>query len=463
MIAPDGPLLAVFAHPDDETLTGGGVLALAVARGRRTVVVTANRGERGEIIPLELAHLEGRPDDVAALRTQELRGALAELGVAEHRFLDELAVGPRPVRYTDSGMAWLAPGRAGPAPDAAGDALTSADIGPAAAALAELVRQLRPSLVVTDEPGGGYGHPDHVRTHAIVVRALEVAALRPGSDGAPPWDVPVLAWVVRDAERLRAARAAVTEATEPLALRGADGAPLVAPGAAEELPSIARAPEQVDVELDLVPVLPRLVAAMRAYRSQAQAVTVPVLDAAAPDPGALSPDQAAVGWFALSNGVLAPILPVVSLQLAKGDVDDVGLGRPLSRNGEPSAPARSGGVYAAAAVAVCVVLGVLVGAGGTAVHRWVVTPWQLPLGAVLALGAVAAGAFLARGLGHGAALFGYAVGLVATVQAMAFLQPGGDVLIASDGRSLVWLYGSVLVCGLAAFAPRRWFADAPRT
>src|SRR5690606_22189127 len=78
-------LLAVFAHPDDETIGAGGLLALAVAAGVDVSVVTCTRGEQGEVIPPELGHLTADPDRLARRREQELSAALAELGV--HRLL----------------------------------------------------------------------------------------------------------------------------------------------------------------------------------------------------------------------------------------------------------------------------------------------------------------------------------------------------------------------------------------
>uniref|UniRef100_UPI000EE1BB73 PIG-L family deacetylase n=1 Tax=Miniimonas arenae TaxID=676201 RepID=UPI000EE1BB73 len=314
--ASPGPVLAVLAHPDDETLQLGGVLALAAAHGRHVVVVTATRGERGEMIGAP--ELEGT-DAVADVRARELADALAALGVAEHRWLEEAT------RWTDSGMAWVAPGQAGPAPDAPGSALVRGDVQAQARALARLLRELRPAVVLCDEPGGSYGHPDHVHVHALVLDAVERAAHDDGLDGEP-WDVPVLAWAVQDAARLRAARAALADVALHPGPVGVDGAALTVP--TEELPALARPSAEVDVELDVTPVMPALLAALRRYPSQVQGASVPVLDASGARRGtrALRPDQAAVGWYALSNGVLAPILPVAGLQLGRGDVAALGVG-----------------------------------------------------------------------------------------------------------------------------------------
>jgi len=105
-----GGLLAVHAHPDDETLATGGLLATWARAGRPVTVVTCTRGELGEVIGGELAHLAGDGPALAAHRETELAGALGALGVADHVFLDTVAP---PARFVDSGMAWAGAGRAG--------------------------------------------------------------------------------------------------------------------------------------------------------------------------------------------------------------------------------------------------------------------------------------------------------------------------------------------------------------
>lgn len=466
-----GPVLAVLAHPDDETLQLGGVLALAAAAGRHVVVVTATRGERGEMIGAP--ELEGT-DAVADVRARELADALAALGVAEHRWLED------ETRWTDSGMAWVAPGQAGPAPDAPGSALVRGDADAQARALARLLRELRPAVVLCDEPGGSYGHPDHVHVHALVLDAVERAAHAAPGDGpdGEPWDVPVLAWAVQDADRLRAARAALADVALHSGPVGVDGAALTVP--TEELPALARPSAEVDVELDVTPVVPALLAALRRYPSQVQGASVPVLDAAGAGrqeraTRALRPDQAAVGWYALSNGVLAPILPVAGLQLGRGDVAALGVGLGLGVNlparpggsstaadaaapVQPAAPsllpARPGVLAARAAAGLA--FGLLIGVVGTVVHR--VRPWDVPLGLVLAVACVAAAGLLARAAGKGGCLLGYGVGIVVSVQVLTFAGDG-DVLVPSDALGMAWLLLSVLAVGAAAFLPRRWVGE----
>lgn len=466
-----GPVLAVFAHPDDETLLAGGLLARLAGEGGdggggvRVVVVTATRGERGEMIGAP--QLEGGPL-VPELRPRELVTALGALGVREHHFLDELAT-PAEVgegRWTDSGMAWVGPGYAGPAPDAPLSALTAGSLEAQAQALARLVRTLRPAVVISDEEGGSYGHPDHRRTHAIAVRALDLAAA-PGPDlsGVVVDAVaPVHACVTVSEDRLRAANA---EVAQRLALEEPVGTlahPLLAPG--PDLPALARPEEEVDLEVDTSASARRLLTALRGYPSQVQAATIPVLDSTLAPSRALArldAAQAAVGWYALSNGVAQPILPTVGLSLVRGeraalraglgvagDVRTAGAAaapevRPLVT---PPSPGRI------AAVVGSLALGLLLGVTTTVVHRWQLA--HLPLGLVLALVTVTVGALAARALARGAGLLGYAVGVVAAVQAMAFVGVGGDVLVPGDTLGMVWLLGSVVALGVGAFLPDRW-------
>jgi len=177
-------VLFVHAHPDDESITTGGTIALLVARGSQVTVVTCTRGERGEVIPADLAGLEGDGAALATVRTEELATALAALGVVDHRFLggaDARWVEREPRRYTDSGMRWGENG-AEPAESLEADALCAADLGEVAADLATVIDAVKPGAVISYDSNGGYGHPDHVRAHAAARRAAEVM-------GVPFWTV----------------------------------------------------------------------------------------------------------------------------------------------------------------------------------------------------------------------------------------------------------------------------------
>ena len=179
-------LLFVHAHPDDETLATGVALAHHVARGDDVHVLTCTLGEEGEVIPPELAHLEGAEGDpLAAHRREELRGAMEVLGVTSH-LLGASADGEH-TTSRDSGMA-------GSAAAAHPRAWAGADLAQAAASVRAVIDDLRPDVVVTYDHTGGYRHPDHVRTHEATCRAVATAA-----------EVPVLyavltplSWAVED-------------------------------------------------------------------------------------------------------------------------------------------------------------------------------------------------------------------------------------------------------------------------
>jgi LmbE family N-acetylglucosaminyl deacetylase len=171
MIAWGQRVVFLHAHPDDETLATGVLLADLVDAGHQVAVVTATRGERGAVVPGPLSALEGTPELVEH-RLGELAGALAELGVTDHVFLGTPPARDRdrPARrYTDSGMAWLdeAETFAGPGGDAGPDSLTSVPSEQAAADLAAYLRFSGADTLVAYDRRGGYGHPDHIACHQI--------------------------------------------------------------------------------------------------------------------------------------------------------------------------------------------------------------------------------------------------------------------------------------------------------
>ncbi len=164
-------VLLVHAHPDDETLATGALIAELVDRGVDVHVVTATRGERGEL-RAGVADVEPGSESYVAHRERELAAALRALGVAHHAYLgmpparqSGSVASPRP--YRDSGMRWIREGLAGPAEDAGPESLTAASVSEAAADLAAYVVATRPDVVISYDAGGGYGHPDHVRTHEV--------------------------------------------------------------------------------------------------------------------------------------------------------------------------------------------------------------------------------------------------------------------------------------------------------
>jgi N-acetyl-1-D-myo-inositol-2-amino-2-deoxy-alpha-D-glucopyranoside deacetylase len=166
-------VLLVHAHPDDETIATGALIAEMVARGIRVSLLTATRGERGEVVPGPLAGLAGTAALTAA-REHELQRATAILGVTQQFWLGEppaRAAGLAVRRYRDSGMTWIRPGLAGPADDVEAEALALAPLDEVAADVAALITVLRPASIISYDSGGGYGHPDHVRLHVAVLQA----------------------------------------------------------------------------------------------------------------------------------------------------------------------------------------------------------------------------------------------------------------------------------------------------
>jgi N-acetyl-1-D-myo-inositol-2-amino-2-deoxy-alpha-D-glucopyranoside deacetylase len=176
-------LLFVHAHPDDETITNGATIAHYVARGAQVQVVTCTLGEEGEIIGDRWAQLGvDHADQLGGYRIGELTAALRALGVSAPIFLGG------PGRWRDSGMAGTEPTPRRQL------RFSDADEREAVGAMVAVIRELRPHVVVTYDPNGGYGHPDHVQAHVVTTAAVAAA----GTDEHPgtPWSVPKLYWTV---------------------------------------------------------------------------------------------------------------------------------------------------------------------------------------------------------------------------------------------------------------------------
>ena len=338
-----GGLIAVHAHPDDETLATGALLAVWADAGRPVTVVTCTRGELGEVIGPDLARLEGDGPALAAHRETELDAALAALGVTDHLFLDAIPPHNHPpatserqrpigrqrtdvsgksggrggVRFADSGMAWGGVGRAGRLADLPPDAFVAAGLDDAARPLARLLRERRPDVVVTYEPGGGYGHPDHVRAHEVAMRALALAGdARADSGGAPAHIPGAVLWAVVPEDALRAAYRALPDLPVVAALL-ASHPELTLPDPSGPLASVAVPAVSVDVSVEVLVVLDRLVAALAAHATQVRAIAVEPARVATAAHATREGDRAVVvGCYALSNDVLAPLLSRESYRFA---------------------------------------------------------------------------------------------------------------------------------------------------
>ncbi len=182
-------LLFVHAHPDDESLSNGATIAHYTARGAQVRVVTCTLGEEGEVIGDQWAELAvDRADQLGGYRIGELTAALRALGISAPIYLGGAG------RWRDSGM----PGT----PRRRRQRFIEADEREAVGELVAIIRELRPHVVVTYDPNGGYGHPDHVHTHTVTTAA--VAAAQKDDYPGEPWTVPKFYWTVLSASAFEA-------------------------------------------------------------------------------------------------------------------------------------------------------------------------------------------------------------------------------------------------------------------
>lgn len=156
--------LLVHAHPDDETINNGSTMAMYAALGARITLVTCTRGEEGEVLVPDLAHLAAHAtDSLGDHRVQELADAMKALGISDHRFLGEGRV-----KYRDSGMM-------GTEPNNRPDVFWQADVEEASDDLVAIIEEVKPHVLITYDEFGGYGHPDHIQAHRVAMRAAEKA------------------------------------------------------------------------------------------------------------------------------------------------------------------------------------------------------------------------------------------------------------------------------------------------
>ena len=151
-------LLAVHAHPDDESSKGAATMAKYVAEGVDVMVVTCTGGERGDILNPAVDTPENWAN-IAAIRVAEMAQAAQTLGV-RHRWLG----------YVDSGLP-----QGDPLPPLPDGCFALADVDAAGEALAAIIREFRPHVVLTYDENGGYPHPDHIMTHKVTLRAVDLA------------------------------------------------------------------------------------------------------------------------------------------------------------------------------------------------------------------------------------------------------------------------------------------------
>jgi N-acetyl-1-D-myo-inositol-2-amino-2-deoxy-alpha-D-glucopyranoside deacetylase len=246
-------LLLVHAHPDDETIGNGVTMARYAAEGAHVTLVTCTRGEEGEILVPELAHLGPDADDTLGIhRETELADAMAALGVTDHRFLGERG------ELRDSGMAYDEAQRAVARAEIRPDTFWAADLRQSADRLVKIIRELRPQVLVTYDENGAYGHPDHIQAHRVAMYAMLLAgAPSYRLDLGEPWAIAKVYWnAVPRSGMERFVEAAKEQDMDFFRVDSVDDIPFVVPD------------ELVTTEIDGHGYLDKKMDAMRAHATQ---------------------------------------------------------------------------------------------------------------------------------------------------------------------------------------------------
>jgi LmbE family N-acetylglucosaminyl deacetylase len=255
--APPRVLLAVHGHPDDETVTMGGVLARYASEGVRVVCVVGTAGDLGDIVDPALDTSENRRR-VGELRLMELERALRRLGSIEYRLLG----------YRDSGMPG-APANQDPR------SFWAADPHEALGRLVKIVRGVRADVIVAPNLHGGDGHPDHVQAARLAAAAFEAAGDpsqfpdQLAEPGMVPWSPSKLYETVAQTSRAEKLRRAFHEGgVGGLASTVVRVARHWSPGAERRRDAMAAGQGRVTTRVDVGPYLEAKYAALREYRTQ---------------------------------------------------------------------------------------------------------------------------------------------------------------------------------------------------
>ncbi len=289
--SPAQRLLLVHAHPDDETIGTGATMAKYVAEGRGVTLVTCTGGEMGEILVPELEHLAADRDDrLAEHRRGELDEAMRILG--RHRPPLPRRLRPLP-RLRDG----VARGRLrDPRPPTCRRTRSGTPTSPTAAnLLVEVIREVRPQVLVTYDQFGMYGHPDHIQAHRVAMYAAQLAAVPSyRHDLGEPWEIAKIYWSAMSESRMRESLRSLRAAGDTTSFEGMDPdgpLPMTTPDA--DIAAAVDGNGYVEKKLD----------ALRAHRTQ---VTVD------------GP------FFALSNNVGNRAWGTEFFRIAKGRPADVG-------------------------------------------------------------------------------------------------------------------------------------------
>lgn len=151
-------LMAIHAHPDDESSKGAATVARYVAEGHEAMIVTCTGGERGDILNPAMDN-PGVAERITEIRREEMAAAIAALG-AQHRWLG----------YVDSGLP-----QGDPLPPLPAGCFALEDDETVVRDVVQVIREFRPHVIITYDENGGYPHPDHLKVHAVSMKAWELA------------------------------------------------------------------------------------------------------------------------------------------------------------------------------------------------------------------------------------------------------------------------------------------------
>ena len=407
-------VLFVHAHPDDESILTGGTIARLREAQVPVTILTATRGEGGEVIGPLKDTLEGHRDALAAHREGELAEAMKALGVDDWAFLGTPAGGAGTLperRFEDSGMEWGPDGHAQVPADTPAESLCAAKLDDVAAYIAAVIEDRRPRLVVTYPAGGGYGHPDHVRVHEATLRAVS-RLKRKHRPRVIYVDTP-------------------QEAVDQMFNVDLPGFALTGFEPAQKVPTI---PAEAPV------VLSQDISAHRGHKARAMAAHATQL-------------QVAGDFYALSNNIGTVLLDTEYFTSPDGhkgaDILEF-----LEAPDRPEPPSAVAMVFSS------VFLGLLAGVLGTFQHlgaslfnlagQAVIVPWGLLLALALA-GCVLWYVAEANRSTAAVVLCAVTMSLVSFIGSQPGLLPGGGVLVTGTLRSVAWLFGPMIIAAVLSF------------
>ncbi len=306
----------MHAHPDDESINDGALMARYAAEGVHVTLVTCTLGELGEVLVPELEHLaHEQQGGLGEHRIGELETAMAALGVTDHRFLGG------PGCYHDTGMVWTDAGGAAAPPERPAGAFWDADLLEATDHLVAILREVRPQVLVTYDQYGNYGHPDHIQAHRVATYGVALAAAPSYRlDLGPAWDVAKVYWTATPESSMRESIRRLREAGDTTTFEGLDPE--------GPLPPFVVADELLTARVDGLDYVDAKMAAMRAHATQIQ-VDGPFF-ALADNAGR---EVWAVEHYRQVKGPRGPVDPATGLEA------DLFAGLDVDSPGEPTGPA----------------------------------------------------------------------------------------------------------------------------